>query len=270
MGGLSLDPDSALVASMQGLSINASNAVRKSTECQFCGGLGEEDTYSKTVCCAALYCGECEPEDGQCLCGKEWSTSPNTKPHADVTGRFNKARFSAKTKALVSLLQQVRKADPTAKSIVYSQWTSMLDIIEEVLDAYRIRFVRLDGAVPAARKAEAIERFNDEKEIEVFLISLKAGGVGLNLVVANHVFMMDIWWNPAIEAQAMARVHRIGQRKNVYVHRLIADAPNSFEERVLAKQEAKLRLAEGLLGDSGPSSTSQLRLTFDEIVELLK
>ena len=99
--------------------------------------------------------------------------------------------------------------------------------------AHGLDYVRLDGST--RDRAAVVERFQTDDDVSVFLISLKAGGTGLNLTAADHVFLFDPWWNPAVEEQAFDRAHRIGQDKPVFVHRLVA--ANTVEERILALQE---------------------------------
>ena len=131
----------------------------------------------------------------------------------------------------------------------------MLDLLQLVLEGRRVGFARLDGSLDTTAQDSEVARFKQEESCAVFLISLKAGGVGLNLVEANHLILMDIWWNPAVEKQAIDRVHRIGQKKEVFVHRLVV--ANSIEERILALQTAKRNLAQGAMGeDTGQTPSS--------------
>lgn len=154
-------------------------------------------------------------------------------------------RSSTKIEALLQELTNLHRSDPSIKSIVFSQWTSMLDIVEEPLRQCRIRFVRLDGSMVQAHRVAAIRTFAQDPSVTVFLISMKAGGLGLNLVSASHVFLLDPWWNPATEQQAIDRVHRMGQVRPVVVTRFIIRG--TIEERILELQEKKRRLAQGAL-----------------------
>jgi superfamily II DNA or RNA helicase len=131
------------------------------------------------------------------------------------------------------------------RTLVFSQFTGLLDLIEARLTAVGVEFARLDGST--TRRAEVIARFK-EGTVPVFLISLKAGGFGLNLTEADYVFLMDPWWNPAAEAQAVDRTHRIGQTRTVHVYRLIAH--DTIEARVMALQERKSELFASVL-DTG-------------------
>ncbi|EEB94412.1 hypothetical protein MPER_06777 [Moniliophthora perniciosa FA553] len=118
------------------------------------------------------------------------------------------------------------------KTICYSQWTSMLDLIEKLFSRYGIRSVRFDGKMDRTSREQALSTFKSPTGPKVILISTKCGGVGLNLVAANRVINMDVSWNFAAESQAYDRAHRIGQEKNVYIKRLVV--ANTIEERMLS------------------------------------
>jgi superfamily II DNA or RNA helicase len=148
------------------------------------------------------------------------------------------------------------------KALVFSQWTSLLDRCEPVLEAAGLPFVRLDGST--RDRGAVVERFQDPGGPPVMLISLRAGGTGLNLTAADHVFLLDPWWNPAVEDQAADRAHRIGQDKPVLVHRLVAR--DTVEERILALQEHKRALAETAVGDASQAAA----ITRDELLALLE
>ncbi len=148
------------------------------------------------------------------------------------------------------------------KALIFSQWTSLLDLIEPTLRGAAIDFCRLDGST--RDRGAVVARFQDPAGPPVMLISLKAGGTGLNLTAADYVFLVDPWWNPAVEDQAAARAHRIGQDKPVIVHRLVAR--DTVEERILALQESKRELAEAALGEAG----SARAVTREELLALLQ
>ena len=148
------------------------------------------------------------------------------------------------------------------KALVFSQWTSLLDLVEPKLRAAGLAFVRLDGST---RDRQAVVRaFQDRSGPPVMLISLKAGGTGLNLTAADHVFLLDPWWNPAVEDQAADRAHRIGQDKPVMVYRLVAE--KTVEERILLLQQRKREIADVVLGQAGRATG----ITRDELLELLR
>jgi SNF2 family DNA or RNA helicase len=173
-----------------------------------------------------------------------------------VPGR--EATTSSKTELLLSTLETA--AADEHKSLVFSQWTSMLDLLEPKLRERGLVFARLDGST--IDRAGVVDRFQRDPEVSVFLVSLKAGGVGLNLTAADHVFLFDPWWNPAVEEQAFDRAHRIGQEKPVFVYRLVA--ADTVEERILELQREKRALANLTAGGGGPA------LTRDDLLRLLE
>ncbi len=132
------------------------------------------------------------------------------------------------------------------KALVFSQWTSLLDLIEPELRASGLDFTRLDGSTPD--RGAVTQKFQAEDGPPVMLLSLKAGGAGLNLTAADQVFLVDPWWNPAAEAQAADRAHRIGQARSVSVYRMVSQG--TVEERILGLQEKKRALFEAALGDA--------------------
>jgi len=127
---------------------------------------------------------------------------------------------------------------------VFSQFTSLLAIVRKRLEEEGVVYEYLDGAT-RDRQAR-VNRFQTEDSCGVFLISLKAGGLGLNLTAAEYVFLLDPWWNPAVEAQAVDRAHRIGQTRPVFAYRLIAK--DTVEEKVLELQKSKRALADAIVG----------------------
>lgn len=136
-------------------------------------------------------------------------------------------------------LWHVQNTEPGAKSIVFSQFVDMLELIEHRLTHAGIRCVRLCGSLSAMSRDRVINAFRTDPFISVFLISLKAGGMALNLTAASRVFLMDPWWNPAVEYQAMDRIHRLGQHRSITITRYIVSG--TIEERILSLQEKKVR-----------------------------
>ena len=169
------------------------------------------------------------------------------------------ASTSSKIELLVQNLTQLIQSGH--KALVFSQWTKFLDYIEPHLRQNQIKFVRLDGST-RDRKA-VVDRFQSTAGPPVFLSSLKAGGTGLNLTAADHVFLMDPWWNPAAEDQAADRAHRIGQDKPVFIHRIIA--MNTVEERILELQSKKRRISQAALGETSQTAS----ITKKELLALL-
>jgi SNF2 family DNA or RNA helicase len=170
------------------------------------------------------------------------------------------AETSSKVEALLDALDDA--AADGHKAIVFSQWTSLLDLIEKELATHQIGFTRLDGST--RDRGAVVEQFQREDGPPVLLSSLKAGGTGLNLTAADHVFLMDPWWNPAAEDQAADRAHRIGQERPVTVYRLIAK--DTIEEGMLKLQGRKRTLAEAALSAGGAAGG----LTRDDLLELLR
>jgi superfamily II DNA or RNA helicase len=170
------------------------------------------------------------------------------------------AKTSAKLDLLIETLTKIIQENH--KAIVFSQWTSFLDIIEESLVENKMPFLRLDGSTRNRQKV--VDDFQSEDGPPVLIMSLKAGGVGLNLTAADNVFIMDPWWNPAAETQAADRTHRIGQDKPVIVHKMVTI--DTVEEKIIALQEQKKRLSESVLSKSALAKT----LTRDDILNLLQ
>lgn len=151
--------------------------------------------------------------------------------------RFGVNESSSKVVALLKHLRELRKEHTCMKSVVFSQFTSFMTLMEPALARANMKFLRLDGTMSQKARASVIEEFRNSDKFTVFLISLKSGGVGLNLTQAKRVFMMDPWWSFAVEAQAIDRVHRMGQDDEVKVYRFITE--NSVEERMLRIQDRK-------------------------------
>jgi len=150
------------------------------------------------------------------------------------------------------------------KAIVFSSFTSLLDLVGKRLSKESIPFLRIDGSTPARERTQLVERFQKKEREDVILVSLKAGGAGINLTAADYVFLLDPWWNPAAEEQAAARAHRIGQTRPVTVYRMVAR--NTIEERVLELSRSKAALARDVF-DAGESGGAAL--TADVVAELL-
>lgn len=133
------------------------------------------------------------------------------------------------------------------KALVFSQFLGMLGLIKEKLKELGVDYEYFDGSTSAPDREKAIQRFQNDENCRVFLISLKAGGVGLNLTAADYVYIVDPWWNPAVEQQAIDRTHRIGQTKNIFAYRMICK--DTVEDKILQLQEKKRMLAADLITD---------------------
>jgi SNF2 family DNA or RNA helicase len=168
---------------------------------------------------------------------------------------------SGKLDKLMTLIEETVSCGH--KALVFSQFTRMLSLIRRSLDSAGIIYEYLDGRTPQARRKDRVRRFQNSEEIKLFLISLKAGGLGLNLTAADYVFIVDPWWNPAVELQAVDRTHRIGQDKKVFTYRLIT--AETVEEKVVALQEKKRELVSAILN----SGQDMLRRLSREDLDLL-
>ncbi|MES2642067.1 MAG: DEAD/DEAH box helicase [Myxococcota bacterium] len=168
------------------------------------------------------------------------------------------APSSAKLELLLETLDEVLAEGH--KALVFSQWTSMLDLVEPALRARGMKFARLDGST--VDRAGVVAKFSADDGPPIFLLSLKAGGTGLNLTAADYVFHLDPWWNPAVEDQATDRAHRIGQERPVVSCRLIAE--DTVEERILVLQEQKRGLARAALDEEALARG----ITRDELLAL--
>ena len=133
------------------------------------------------------------------------------------------------------------------KALVFSQFLGMLALIKAKLEELGVKYEYFDGSTSAPDREKAIQSFQNNDEVRVFLISLKAGGVGLNLTAADYVYIVDPWWNPAVEQQAIDRTHRIGQTKNIFAYRMICK--DTIEDKILQLQEKKRVLAKELIAD---------------------
>ena len=165
--------------------------------------------------------------------------------HLGLLDKKHLSKSAAKLDAMLPMLEEV--VDSGHKALVFSQFTQFLGIVRDVLDSKGIRYEYLDGRT--RKRQERVDRFQQDADCPLFLISLKAGGLGLNLTAADYVFLLDPWWNPAVERQAADRAHRIGQQRKVTVYRLIAK--DTVEEKVLELQERKKELVAGILGEGG-------------------
>jgi SNF2 family DNA or RNA helicase len=152
---------------------------------------------------------------------------------------MERAKLTQLTDMLPKLLEQGRRV------LVFSQFTELLDLIAEQLLMLALPFLSLTGKTPTQERGQVVQRFQAQ-EVPVLLVSLKAGGLGLNLTAADTVIHMDPWWNPAVEEQATARAHRIGQDRPVLVYKLVVQG--SIEERMLELQARKLALSNSVLG----------------------
>jgi len=168
---------------------------------------------------------------------------------------------SSKYDMLIELLQTLMEGGH--KTVIFSQYTRMLSIMRQDLEKRGIRFEYLDGS--SKNRLSIVKKFNEDQNIPVFLVSLKAGGTGLNLVGADTVIHYDMWWNPAVENQATDRVHRIGQKNSVSSYKLVTS--NTIEEKILELQNRKRGLVKKVISSDEEAIS---KLTWEEVLELLQ
>ncbi|CAE6386859.1 unnamed protein product [Rhizoctonia solani] len=186
---------------------------------------------------------------------KETDRELSLSSQANTTNREG-FRSSTKVDALLRNLNELREQDPSFRAIVFSQFTSFLDIIQRALAQYGFENMRLDGSMSQQQRSQALRSFAQPSETpKIFCISLRAGGVGLNLTQAQYAFMMDFWWNRAAENQAIDRIHRIGQTRTVYVKHFVVK--NTIEKRVLQVQKRKTAIVKGAFGQAGDKGTKE-------------
>ncbi|XP_072253563.1 transcription termination factor 2 isoform X2 [Leuresthes tenuis] len=204
------------------------------------------------------------------------SSSPSASgPDPKDTVALNGTRFpsqlfedtskSTKISALTSELVAIREKNDNQRSVIVSQWTSMLNIVAVHLRQMGFRYAVIDGTVNPKRRMDLVEEFNTSpKGPQVMLVSLCAGGVGLNLIGGNHLFLIDMHWNPALEDQACDRIYRVGQRRDVTIHRFACEG--TVEEKIATLQLKKKELAKNVLSGTGSTlsklSLADLRIIF--------
>ncbi len=171
---------------------------------------------------------------------------------------------NSKLEILINLIKQ----ESNRKILVFSQFTKVLQIIEKRLEEENISYSYLDGKTDAKDRIKLVEEFNNSETKRVFLISLKAGGTGLNLTSASMVVHFDPWFNPASEDQASDRAHRIGQKNVVDVIKLISK--DTVEEKVIAMQDYKKELIQDIINSNLDSSASLEKLSREEIIDLFE
>jgi non-specific serine/threonine protein kinase len=150
---------------------------------------------------------------------------------------------------LDELVRELEENTGNHKVLVFSQFLGMLSLIREKLIEKGIAFQYFDGSYTAAQREKAIQEFQTQEDCTVFLISLKAGGMGLNLTAADYVYIVDPWWNPAVEQQAIDRTHRIGQTKSIFAYRFICK--DTVEEKIMLLKEKKNSLVKDIISDEG-------------------
>ena len=159
---------------------------------------------------------------------------------------------------LEELLNELEENTGDHKVLVFSQFTGMLQLIAEALQKDAVPFLYLDGSTKAEQRQHLVQRFQTTNEAKIFLISLKAGGVGLTLTAADYVYLVDPWWNPAAEQQAIDRTHRIGQQQKVFAYKMICR--DTVEEKILALQHKKQSLVKDIISEETGFIKSLMRM----------
>uniref|UniRef100_A0A8C8C939 Helicase-like transcription factor n=1 Tax=Oncorhynchus tshawytscha TaxID=74940 RepID=A0A8C8C939_ONCTS len=231
--------------------------------------------------CAHVYCRPCiaevirsEQEQARCpLCRGQIKASelvefPLEEEEEEESNLLENWRSSSKVEALMSSLLRLRSEDDSIRSLVVSQFTRFLTILEIPLREEGFKFVRLDGTMSQKRRAQVIQEFQSDAPGSplIMLLSLKAGGVGINLSAASRVFLMDPAWNPAAEDQCVDRCHRLGQKRDVVITKFIVKG--SVEENMVKIQRQKQDLVEKAFGTKNPSERKTSRV--DEIRALME
>lgn len=173
-------------------------------------------------------------------------------------------RYDNHSVKIDELVREITENTGNHKALIFSQFLGMLGLIRSELEKLNIPYVYFDGSTSMGDREKAIKDFQENEDTRVFLISLKAGGVGLNLTAADYVYIVDPWWNPAVEQQAIDRTHRIGQTKSIFAYRLICK--DTIEEKIMMLQERKLNLVKDLIADDNAFFK---QLTKDDIAYLL-
>lgn len=183
-----------------------------------------------------------------------------------VTGQAAKARYferlrqdfvsSAKINTTLELLQSIRKTKPGEKTLVFSLWPSFLDLLEIPMQECGFRYLRYDGSMPSRERDDNVKEFHENPSENILLVSLLAGNAGLNLTAASQVIILEPFWNPFIEDQAVDRAHRIGQKRRVEVHRVLV--AGTVEDRILELQEKKRSLVNAALSEEGAIGAGRL------------
>ncbi|KAJ0236125.1 Helicase protein with RING/U-box domain-containing protein [Hirschfeldia incana] len=278
-------PYLVVYSSSRGANANLIDENKKEQECGLCHEPAEDNVVTS---CEHVFCKAClidfSASLGEVSCPTcstlltmDWSAETGTEKQANKTTikgfrassilnriKLDDFQTSTKIEALREEIRLMVERDGSAKAIVFSQFTSFLDLINYTLGKCGVGCTQLVGTMSMAARDVAINKFREDPNCKVFLMSLKAGGVALNLTVASHVFMMDPWWNPAVERQAQDRIHRIGQYKPIRVVRFIIE--NTVEEKILKLQNKKELVFEGTVGGSqeaiGKLTAEDMRFLF--------
>ncbi|KAI8811073.1 SNF2 family N-terminal domain-containing protein [Cladochytrium replicatum] len=196
--------------------------------------------------------------------------APEGKGKEPATDTTEQQVSSTKINRMMEILEERRTNAPKDKIIIFSHFVKMLDMIETILLVRGFQFVRYDGQMTPDERAAAVEDLERDPDLNIILVSKKCGSLGLNLVCCNIVILLDIWWNPAVDNQAIDRVHRLGQRKEVKVYRLLI--ANTIEDRILELQKMKQKLCDASLGEGDPAEGGSFnaRLGVEDLIYLFR
>jgi DNA repair protein RAD5 len=212
-------------------------SIKEQGTCIFCGS-NQEKNISQSNCQIHYFCKDCLPSK---IKNCPFCIIVNTEvENGDIP-------HSVKTYKLIKMLLDERKVGKRRRTVLFSQWTGMLDILEHFCNKHKITYCRLDGKMSVKMRDQQVQKFR-ETDAELFLISLKAGAVGLNLTCADRVILFDPWFNPFIEQQAIDRVHRIGQTKPINVVRF--KVKHSIEDWMEQVQKRKEKISQVVVGSS--------------------
>jgi SNF2 family DNA or RNA helicase len=207
-------------------------------DCSVC--LLPPNTIAFTVC-GHIFCEECISEclDKNPICPvcKKNTETNDILVFDRETPELSAENYKPSTKSIAVIEELVKIAEKKEKCVCFTQWMGMMNILGFEMNAKGIKFVRLDGKCSNKKRTQILAQFLEDNETTVLMVSLMMGGVGLNLTKANHVLLVEPWWNPGVEIQAIDRVHRIGQKKPVHVTRYIC--ADTIEEKILNLQEHK-------------------------------
>eukprot|EP00400_MALV-I_sp_L67-5_P000105 gene105-623_t len=280
---------------------NLTHMLENAVICNYCNEPAEEPVLTP---CQHILCRECclqhvaKVNADVCVICNSDGVNANTiipyenkiKTEAEINNNKDFSPSFEPSAKMIALLSHIKEdIDNNRKAVVFSQWTSFFDLIQKMFDAEKVPYRRLDGSMSVSERRSVVawlaadeDEKNNEKtksdklvlnstRSKVLLVSLRAGGVGLNMVAACRVYFMDLWWNPAVEAQAEQRCHRIGQKNDVHVFKFVAD--DSMDERILQLQKGKEFLVSDALTLSAKNNNNeedQKKLRFQDIAFLFK
>ncbi|EGW30685.1 uncharacterized protein SPAPADRAFT_142059 [Spathaspora passalidarum NRRL Y-27907] len=241
----------------EGHTVDEDSSGNRIAKCTECNASVKESNLIDYVIFKAVYIEKMDTMEIQRFCRDYYNPNPrgNSMIVNDLIKEDNGFTPSAKMEKCVELLQTIFSKHPNEKVIVFSQFVTLFDLFKLVLNQQGIEFLRYDGSMNMEHKNTVIKQFY-QSDIKVLLLSLRSGNVGLTLTCASHVIIMDPFWNPYVEDQAMDRAHRIGQEREVHVHRILIEG--TVESRIMTLQERKKELIESALNEKDMKNVSRL------------